>query len=341
MELLSTFRTTAVSLCLATGLLSGAATAETQKPRLTVYTYDAFAADWGPGPKIEIAFEKTCGCDLRFVALDSSVGILSRIQLEGSRTKADIALGLDTNLMAQARATGLFADHGIKTGNLALPDEWTDPQFLPFDYGYFAFVYDKTKLATVPKSLAELAASDSRLKVIIQDPRSSTPGLGLMLWVKSVYGNQAEKYWESLAPRVVTVTKGWSEAYGLFLKGEADMVLSYTTSPAYHMIAEDKHQYEAAAFREGHYAQIEVAAKLKNATNHGLADDFLAFMLSKDFQSLIPTGNWMYPVLAIGDSLPKEFGRLIKPAKSLSLPMEEVNAKRKAWTQEFTRAFSG
>jgi ABC-type thiamine transport system substrate-binding protein len=32
-------------------------------------------------------------------------------------------------------------------------------------------------------------------------------------------------------PKTVTVTKGWSEAYGMFLDGEADMVLSYTTSP--------------------------------------------------------------------------------------------------------------
>lgn len=40
--------------------------------------------------------------------------------------------------------------------------------------------------------------------------------------------------------KTVTVTKGWSEAYGLFLKGESDLVLSYTTSPAYHIIAEKK-----------------------------------------------------------------------------------------------------
>jgi ABC-type thiamine transport system substrate-binding protein len=28
------------------------------KPVLTVYTYDSFAADWGPGPKIKKAFEE-------------------------------------------------------------------------------------------------------------------------------------------------------------------------------------------------------------------------------------------------------------------------------------------
>jgi thiamine transport system substrate-binding protein len=56
------------------------------------------------------------------------------------------------------------------------------------------------------------------------------------------------------------VTKGWSEAYGLFLKGESDLVLSYTTSPAYHMIEEKKDHYAAANFAEGHYLQVEVAA---------------------------------------------------------------------------------
>src|SRR3546814_1326957 len=54
-------------------------------------------------------------------------------------------------------------------------------------------------------------------------------------------------------------TKGWSEAYGLFLEGEAPMVLSYSTSPAYHMIAEDEDRYQAAGFAEGHYMQVEVA----------------------------------------------------------------------------------
>ena len=63
--------------------------------------------------------------------------------------------------------------------------------------------------------------------------------MGLLLWIKSVYGDKAIDYWRELQPKILTVTKGWSEAYALFLDGEADMVLSYTTSPAYHLIAEE------------------------------------------------------------------------------------------------------
>lgn len=46
-----------------------------------------------------------------------------------------------------------------------------------------------------------------------------------------MYGDKAPAAWQQLAKKTVTVTKGWSEAYGLFLKGEGDLVLSYTTSP--------------------------------------------------------------------------------------------------------------
>ena len=119
-------------------------------------TYDSFAADWGPGPKIEQAFEAKCGCDVNFVALDDGVSILNRLRLEGDNSKADIVLGLDNNLMAEAKQTGLLADHSVDTQAITLPNGWNDKTFVPYDFGYFAFVYNKEKLANPPKSLKEL-----------------------------------------------------------------------------------------------------------------------------------------------------------------------------------------
>src|SRR3546814_4704416 len=79
----------------------------------------------------------------------------------------------------------------------------------------------------------------------------STPGLGLLLWVRAVYGDDAPEAWARLARKTVTTTKGWSEAYGLFLEGEAPMVLSYSTSTAYHMIAEDEEIGRASCRERG------------------------------------------------------------------------------------------
>ncbi len=94
-----------------------------------------------------------------------------------------------------------------------------------------------------------------------------------MLWMQKVYGDKAPEAWEKLAKKTVTVTKGWSEAYGLFLKGESDLVLSYTTSPAYHIMEEKKDNYAAADFTEGHYMQVEVAGQLATSKQPKLAEE--------------------------------------------------------------------
>ena len=303
------------------------------KEKLTIYTYSSFASDWGPGPKIESAFEESCNCDLEFVALDDGVSVLNRLRLEGKNSKADILLGLDNNLIATAKKTGLLSQHNVDLSSVNLPNGWNDKTFVPFDYGYFSFVYNSEKLKNPPKSLKELVEQRDDLKVIYQDPRTSTPGLGLMLWMKSVYGDNVGGAWKKLAKKTVTVTKGWSEAYSLFLKGEADMVLSYTTSPAYHIIAEGKNQYVAADFSEGHYTQTEAAAIVKSSQHKKLASQFMNFILSDGFQSKIATGNWMYPVTKV--ALPNEFKQLTIPSKSLSFTSEKVAEKRKAWTKEW------
>ncbi|EGR3032089.1 thiamine ABC transporter substrate binding subunit [Vibrio parahaemolyticus] len=305
---------------------------------LTIYTYDSFAADWGPGPKIEQAFEAKCGCDVNFVALDDGVSILNRLRLEGGNSKADIVLGLDNNLMAEAKKTGLLTEHNVDTANTVLPNGWSDTTFVPYDYGYFAFVYNKEKLANPPKSMKELVETRDDLRVIYQDPRTSTPGQGLMLWMKSIYGDDVTQAWQKLASKTVTVTKGWSEAYSMFLNGESDLVLSYTTSPAYHLIAENDSKFATANFSEGHYMQVEVAAKVKGSKNSELADQFMNFILSDEFQSAMPTGNWMYPVTDV--ELPKGFETLSVPSKSLSFSADEVAKMRKSWIREWQSALT-
>ncbi|WP_299019356.1 thiamine ABC transporter substrate binding subunit [uncultured Photobacterium sp.] len=320
---------------LALSMAAGSAWAATDT--LTVYTYSSFASDWGPGPAIEKAFEAQCDCNLEFIALEDGVSILNRLRLEGKSTKADILLGLDNNLLSEAKKTNLLAKHQIDTSKVTLPNGWADTTFVPYDYGYFAFVYDSEKLTNPPKSLTELIERDD-LSIIYQDPRTSTPGQGLMLWMKSIYGDKANSAWQQLAKKTVTVTKGWSEAYNMFLKGESDLVLSYTTSPAYHIIAENESKYKAANFSEGHYMQVEVAAKLKSSPNQKLADQFLSFILTPEFQSVIPTGNWMYPVTE--QALPKGFDQLTLPAKSLEFSAEEIAAQRRGWIREWQHALT-
>ena len=152
------------------------------KPVLTVYAPDYFTSEWGPGPSIEKAFEEICDCDLNFSAGD----ILPRLILEGPNTKADIVIGLNTDITEKALETGLFADHGQDNGALRLPIDWTDNTFLPFNWSFVAFIFDENT-PTLPKSFEDLINLPDSAKLVIQDPRTSVSGLALLLWLSLIH----------------------------------------------------------------------------------------------------------------------------------------------------------
>jgi thiamine transport system substrate-binding protein len=328
----------ALSIALTLGL-SGLAVAQS-KPVLTVYSYGSFVGKYGPGKTVKERFEAVCGCELAFVTAEDAGSLVGRLRLEGETTKADVVVGLDMNLAAEAKALGLFAKHSVPTENLSLPIKWSDDIFIPFDWGHLAFVYDTNRLKTPPASLKELVENPSGPTVVLQDPRTSAPGLGFLLWMRQVYGDRAGEAWAKLKPRIVTVTKGWSEAYGLFQKGEADMVLSYSTSPAYHVGAEKKTNFKAAAFAEGHYLHVELAGVTRTAKDPELARRFMAFVLAEPFQSAMPEGNWMFPAVKPAAGLPSSFRDLIEPAKTLVFAPEEVQQNRRAFVDEWLNATS-
>ncbi|RUT34699.1 thiamine ABC transporter substrate binding subunit [Arsenicitalea aurantiaca] len=325
---------TRTTLAVAFTLAGGAYAVAQDLPRLTVYTYDSFASEWGPGPALKAGFEAQCTCTIDFLGTDDAIAVLRRVQLEGAATEADVVVGLDTAIAGEARATGLFAEHGLDLSGLVLPSEWTDAQFVPFDYGYFAYVYNTEALPEPPTSFEELIALPDDFKIVVQDPRSSTPGLGHLLWIEAAYGERAPEIWAGLAPHILTMTRGWSEAYNLFLSGEADMVLSYTTSPAYHAVAEDDDRFAYAEFSEGHLPQVEVAGILASSDQQDLARDFLAYLTSPEGQAEIPTTNWMYPVVDLGDALPEAFTAQAQPETILALDEDAVTANSRLWIEQ-------
>ncbi|ENO16969.2 thiamine ABC transporter substrate binding subunit [Marinobacter nanhaiticus D15-8W] len=337
--LLPTTAARSLSLLLLSFLFIAAGRHAVAAPTLTIYTYPSFVSEWGPGPAIKTSFEARCDCTLEFIALDSSVAILHRLRLEGESTRADLVLGLDANIMAEARKTGLLAPHGIDTSALELPINWQDDIFVPYDWGYFAFVYDTEQLTNPPSSLEALIDAPDDLKIILQDPRTSTPGLGFLLWMRHVYGDQAPEKWQALQDNILTVSKGWSDAYfSLFMNGEAPMVLSYSTSPAYHMAVDNTDRYQAVAFEEGHYLQVEVAALVRTSQQPALARQFLEFMLTPAFQQEIPLKNVMYPAIDLGQQVPDVFDRLIDPPETLYFQPETVADHRKQWIDEWLNA---
>ncbi|QDC07860.1 thiamine ABC transporter substrate-binding protein [Oceanicola sp. D3] len=301
-------------------LVASTAAAET----LTVYAPDYFASEWGPGPAIKQAFEAECGCELEFVTGD----VLPRILLEGDRSEADVAIGLSQDEMARAAESGLFAPHGQDVSALTMPVTWEDKTFLPFDWSHLAFIYDSTRMETPPASFEAMLDMADDTRIVIQDPRASAAGLALVMWVQALYGEEAGAAWERLSPKILTVTKGWSEAYGMFTEGEADMVLSFTTSPAYHIVAEGDETKQAAIFEEGNYLYVELAAKLAGTEQPELAQSFMDFILSDGFQTAIPEGNWSFPAKLEEAKWPEAFRNLPVPDKVLYVDAATAEAMK-------------
>ena len=305
--------------------------------KLTVYTYDSFVSEWGPGPIVEKIFEDKYEIDLQFIAVDSAATLLNKIILEGANTKADLVLGLDMNLFNAAEKSELFVSHNMKNINnkLTLPLNWESDIFVPYNYGYFAFVYNNKTLKNPPLSMEDLI-NKTDARIVIQDPRTSTPGLGLLTWMKALYGDSAQDKWSQLNKKIISVTKGWTDAYyNFFMAGEADVVLSYSTSPAAHIMFEENYDISASTFKEGNYISVEFAGILNSSKNKQMANKFLDFMISDDFQKVIPGTNIMYPVTDV--EMPEAFNKLEIP-KLLQLDPKDINDNKDAWINEWLNA---
>jgi thiamine transport system substrate-binding protein len=275
--------------------------AQESSKTVVIWTYDSFNSEWGPGPDVSRVFEEKTGITIEWVSRGDAGFTLSRLLMEGENSGADIILGVDQNMAERILQSGLLEAYRPNGAGNILGELVLDPSFrlTPVDYSYFAIVYDSEKLSRPPQSLEDLANPEFRQSLILIDPRTSSPGLGFFAWVKEVYGDGWRDYWRRIRPSIITVAEGWSTAYGLFTRGESAMVLSYTTSPGYHLEYEDTERYKAAIFSDGHALQIEAAGLLASAKNKENAKLFLDFMLSPDFQDIIPLTNWMYPVIDI------------------------------------------
>ncbi len=300
---------TAAIVLAAASMLCASGTDESDA--LTVYAYDSFSGDWGPGGTLIPEFEEKTGIDVNLVSAGDALEMLSRIELEGEDTEADVILGVTDDFAYRAYpylepySSPLIED---------IPEELLfDPEdrLLPFDYGAFAFVWDSECGLEKPQSLSDLTKPGYKDKVILIDPRTSSVGLGLLLWTYNIYGDGWHSWWEAMKENALTIADGWSSAYGLFTEGEAPIVLSYTTSPVYHVMNDDTTRYQALVFPEGHEATIEGIGIVRGTDKREEAEEFIDFMLT-DGQLPTAIANSMYPVNAsIG--LPDAFDYAPKP----------------------------
>ena len=147
------------------------------KETLIIGTYDSFSSEWGPGPEIELKFEEICNCDVQYVATNQAGSLNSNIFKKGK----DILLGVVVNDFNEDDS-----------------DYWAK-----YDYGYFAFIFNKNNIQSPPNSFEELA-SNNDLKIVVQDPRTSPVGLGLLRWMKNIYPDSFFENFKQIDDQIIT-----------------------------------------------------------------------------------------------------------------------------------------
>jgi len=325
---------------------------QAQVPKLVVYTYDSFVA-WGPARFIEEEFERThdYGVDVVFVATADSRAMLARLieELAAGGPTADVFIGVEAADLAKVWEHELFIPlTPEEVPNLAVvPEELlVDPtrSAIPYEHGYITFVYDSERLPTeeVPRTFEELLSSKYRKMLILEDPRTSSPGLSFLLWTIHRFGEPGYlDYWRELLPNVLTITVGWSEAYDLFLAGEAPIVLSFSTDTAYSVIEHGSLRYRIMLLDNQGYRNIYLMGVVRRTAQEELAKELVNFVLSPAVQERIPTTEWMFPANPEALLPVLWYQHAVVPPQSVMISPEEVGENLERWLREWARVVVG
>lgn len=280
----------AAILVLAIGYLLNDLRKEISRPTVRVLSYSGFVNSWGPGPEIAMKFFEATGMNVELHDGGDAGLLLKKLDL----FPADVVIGFDQANLPEAEATRAWRD--INPGN-ALGAPWSKGRFVAFDWSPMAFIYRQGEVEP-PRSLGDLTDERFRGSIVLQDPRTSTPGLQFLLWVLDEMGmDEGFEFLKRLKPNIHSVSSGWSTAYGIFKKGQAKLAFSYLTSPTYHWLEEKDRRYQAATFSSGHPVQIEFVAVPESCENCEGAEGFARFLLKPEIQEFIMNRNFMFPVV--------------------------------------------
>ncbi|MBV6392566.1 MAG: Thiamine-binding periplasmic protein [Anaerolineales bacterium] len=311
---------------------------------LTVMTHDSFAIS----EDVVTAFEQANNADVVFLASGDAGTMLNKAILAKDAPLADVMFGVDNTFLSRALEADIF-DAYQSPALSDIPAEFVlDSSFraLPVDYGDVCINYDKKYFSennlAVPGSFEDLAKPEYNGLLVVENPATSSPGLAFMLATRAYFGDGYLDYWQSLKDNGVVVVDGWETAYYTNFsassgQGPQPMVISYASSPAAELIFAAEPLTEsptASIVAPGMcFRQIEFVGILKNGENPALAEKFVDFMLSKQFQEDMPLNMFVYPVNQSAQ-LPEVFTKYAQVASQpADISYDDIASNRDAWIE--------
>lgn len=285
------------------------------KPTVRVFGYSSFISKFGPGSELKEIFEKSCECNVDFIEGADSAILLQRIKLEGSTLGADLVIGFDQFDLQKALSEVKWRKIDFSQLDLdeVVKPALTNSYFVPYDWGVLSFVGRKDDSVVGPKNLHDLLKPQYKRKFALQDPRTSSPGMQFLYWLKKTQTEEEyRKFLEQIIDQAHSFSPSWTTSYGLFIKKQVHYVFSYMTSPIYHQLVEKNSNYFALSFPEKSPVQIEFAGIPADCRQCEKAEQFINLMMSEEGQKVIMNKNFMFPVI---------------PSVKVGTPFNDVNTK--------------
>lgn len=321
----------------------------TAEPRtLTVMTHDSFSAS----EAVIQTFETQNHVTLKFLTSGDAGTALNKAILSKGNPLADVFYGLDNTFLSRALAEDIFEPYQAPLLSV-IPDTFKlDPNYraLPIDYGDICLNYDKAFFAernlTPPQNLSDLLKPEYRSMLVVENPASSSPGLGFLLATIGAFGEEKYlDYWRGLVENDVLVVNDWEQAYYTAFSrygGTRPIVVSYGSSPPFEVIYAEQPIEEPTtgviSADRSCFRQIEFAGILKGTQNRDLAEKWLDYMLSPAFQEDIPLQMFVFPVNPSAH-LDERFTRfLVVPEQTAQVSPQDIAAKRDTWVKAWTEA---
>lgn len=266
--------------------------------KLRVLTYSTFVSSSGPGPTIIESFQAANDCKVEIITAGDAGLLLERLRLaQAGGVPFDVIVGLDQLMLKDAKERFQWKPLELnREGWRAEVNGQKHDEFAPFDWSPLTFVYRQGSV-NPPKDFAGLTVTGLRGSFALQDPRSSSPGMQFLNWVKAVKGADSVQFLQDFKPNVQSIAPSWSLSYGLFKKKQSLFAFTYVTSLAFHWGLENDRQYQVLSLAEGHPLQIEYAAVPADCRECDLATAFVKEMLTPEIQKVIMQKNFMLPIL--------------------------------------------
>ena len=321
-------------------------TAKGETRSLRVVTHDSFDVSLN----VLDTFKQKNNIEVQFIKAGDTGTALNKTILSKDNPIADVFYGVDNTFLGRALDEGIFEPFSPATFQSIPEDLLLDPEHraVPVDYGDVCLNYDVDyftgKNLPPPESLADLVKPDYKGLLVVQNPATSSPGLAFLFTTIGVFGDPGYlDFWKKLTTNEVKIVNDWETSYYTeFTRygGTHPLVVSYSSSPVYEVLdAEKKPDYpptRAVTADDTCFRQIEFAGILKGTPHKDLAQLWLDFMLSPEFQADIPGKMYMLPVKGDVklDAIYEEL--LVRPDKTVTLDPQKINLHRQEWIKTWT-----